>query len=563
MSTISPITQWLDHLIALLPPKAIHLVGAGNGCSIWAQWLAAHCQQLSTSLVEANPQHFAVLQRQQAAGQWPQATLLNAVIAPQAGDVDFFTASLTAESGLLPAEDLQALWPNVHTVSTHSQPAMDLGKLLQLGTETPVNQQWVLLDCLPAAALLRSLHPHLQHVDVVVARVLHNADGPATLSGKGCSLEEVSDALPGFRVLTLQASRHPALAHALFVRDYHTATQQVQASLQAQLLKAQAETAELVKKHKQQVQALQADLRKAIQAMDATQLTQALQPLTEGIDTLAHALKQQNTELGEKIDNQNAKLFEKIDIQSSTLVKVRKHLESTIKKETLNATQQLEAFLNIQSFFLHGEYQPLMHGWPLSPDFALYLIGLLAKNDYDLILEFGSGTSTVIMAKALARLNGTRRSAKAVQVAFEHLEKYHAQTCAELQAAGMADAAQVVLAPLQLYTAPNGNTYPYYACHEKLAELACSDLAASRKILVVVDGPPESTGKHARYPALPAVLSHFKNSAIDFLLDDYQREDEKEVGNLWINDCEIIGFTVKSNPLKMEKEALLLSIQPR
>lgn len=288
MSNTSPITPWLDHLVDLLPPTTIRLVGAGNGSGIWVQWLAAH-SQIATTLVEANPQQFAALQRQQALGNLAQATLVNTVIAPSTGDVDFFMASLASESGLLPSEELRALWPNVHTVATHTQPAMDLAALLQLGAEQSIGPQWLLLDCLPAAALLRSAQAQLPQVDVVVARVLCAADHAPTLCGMGADLEDVANALPGFQLLALQPSRHPALGHALFVRDYRRAAQhasqardaeaqakqaaqQAQASLQAQLSKAQAENAELIKKlelQAQSQQALQADLTKTMQARDA------------------------------------------------------------------------------------------------------------------------------------------------------------------------------------------------------------------------------------------------------------------------------------------------------
>lgn len=260
MSNTSPITPWLDHLVDLLPPTTIRLVGAGNGSGIWVQWLAAH-SQIATTLVEANPQQFAALQRQQALGNLAQATLVNTVIAPSTGDVDFFMASLASESGLLPSEELRALWPNVHTVATHTQPAMDLAALLQLGAEQSIGPQWLLLDCLPAAALLRSAQAQLPQVDVVVARVLCAADHAPTLCGMGADLEDVANALPGFQLLALQPSRHPALGHALFVRDYRRAAQHTQ-----------AENAELLKKQELQAQAqqaLQADLTKTMQARDA------------------------------------------------------------------------------------------------------------------------------------------------------------------------------------------------------------------------------------------------------------------------------------------------------
>ncbi|MHB0819902.1 methyltransferase FkbM [Stutzerimonas stutzeri] len=264
--------------------------------------------------------------------------------------------------------------------------------------------------------------------------------------------------------------------------------------------------------------------------------------------------------VAEQLQKQNAELSQQLTKQGDDLIKVRKDLESAVKKEILNATQQLEAYLGVQSFLNHGERIPGMHGWPISPDFALYLIELIDSNDYDLIIEFGSGTSTVVMAKALARIAPRRQEKpKPLQVAFEHLEQYHAQTQANLQQAGLADAVQLVLAPLEPYTAPNGNTYFYYRCHEKLAELAKVLPESCLKILMVVDGPPGSTGKHARYPCLPAVLENFHNKHIHILLDDYARVDEKEIGELWLKELQQNDQTTKSTKIRMEKDALLIS----
>jgi hypothetical protein len=268
--------------------------------------------------------------------------------------------------------------------------------------------------------------------------------------------------------------------------------------------------------------------------------------------------------MAEQLQKQNAALSEQIKKQNADLISLGKSLESTVKKEMLNATQQLEAFQGIQSFLNHGERMPQMHGWPISPDFALYLIELIDNNDYDLILEFGSGTSTVLIAKALARIGRQRHGKPATsQVAFEHLEQYHAQTLANLKQSELADAVQLVLAPLQPYQAPNGNTYSYYTCHTTLKELAQRLPVAALKVLMVVDGPPASTGQHARYPAVPAVLAQLKSARIDILLDDYIRDDEKEIAQLWLNDIEALGLSAQMTTCKMEKDACLISIFPQ
>ncbi|MBV2208075.1 MAG: hypothetical protein KUL77_00735 [Thermomonas sp.] len=278
-----------------------------------------------------------------------------------------------------------------------------------------------------------------------------------------------------------------------------------------------------------------------------------------GVPALGSAIK----DLVEQLKTQNTDLAEQIAKQSAELVDMRKHMENTVKREMLNATQQLEAFLDIQNFFNCGKHLPAMHGWPISPDFARHIIRLLEKKDYDLIFEFGSGTSTVLIAKALNQLSAVRTNATpALQIAFEHLEKYHAQTLFDLKAAGLVDAVQLILSPLQPYHAPNGNTYSYYACHDTLATLTAKLPATPMNILMVVDGPPASTGKHARYPALPVVFAHFNNQHIDILLDDYARTDEREVGALWEKDFKQFGYSFISEKISMEKESLFISAHP-
>ena len=690
MSKTSSLTQWLDHLIDLSPPNVIRLVGAGNGRGIWAQWLAAH-DQVPATLVEANSQLFAALQRQQAIGNWGQASLLNTVIAPTAGEVDFFTASLTAESGILPAEELRAVWPNVYTVATERRAATDLTALLQVDAEPSAAQQWLLLDCLPAAPLLRSAQAQLQHVDVVMVRVLQAVDSSITpLTGMGACLEDVTKALPGFRLLALQPSRHPALAHALFVRDHRSAAQQAQADLQALLTKLQTENAELLqqlelqaqaqqalqtdltqitevcdaeakarqaalqaqvelhaqleklqaenaKRRQQQElqaqvqQALQADLAKISEARDADikarqadqhtlaelraqveellaenaellqQLelqAQAQQALQADLDQIveardaeakasqtaqqaqadlqaqlfkvqaenAEALKKpdQQTLLAESFKQQKIEIDVQLKKQSDELIRVRKLLDASLKKEISNATRQIEASLCLQNYFETDQLPYINtegHTWPISPDFALYLIELLEFNDYDLIIEFGSGISTSIIGKTLEKIAPRRVGRPAVDfVSFDHLEKYYQKTHAQLAHAGLAHIVQLILAPLKEWLAPNGITYSYYDCQSVLAELAKKHSAVGLRMLVIVDGPPAATGKHARYPAEPLILEHFSGAHIEILLDDYMREDEKEIAKLWQDDITAAQLAYTVNERKLEKDACLITV---
>lgn len=279
-----------------------------------------------------------------------------------------------------------------------------------------------------------------------------------------------------------------------------------------------------------------------------------VRPLSQDVDALADALKQQKAELDSNLKK-----------QADDLIKVRKFLDSSLKKEVSNATKQMEAFAGLQSYFATGELPSVnteRHSWPISPDFSLYLIELIEFNDYDLIIEFGSGISTVIVAKALAKMAPKRSGKPPVEfVSFDHLEHYYQQTLTQLQHAGLEHTVQLTLAPLKDWAAPNGNTYSYYDCQPTLAALETKHPAAGKRLLAIIDGPPGSTGKHARYPAGPLILQHFKGAQIDLLLDDYIRDDEKEIAQLWQDDFTAAKLAHTSTVRRLEKDACLIAVR--
>ena len=274
---------------------------------------------------------------------------------------------------------------------------------------------------------------------------------------------------------------------------------------------------------------------------------------SQSIENLTDTLKQQQTELDVQLKK-----------QAHELILVRQFLDTTIKNEIVNATKQIEASIGLQSYFATGELPNINtehHNWPISPDFSLYLIELLEINDYDLIIEFGSGISTLIIAKTLKKMAVTRRGKEPVEmISFDHLEKFYNQTQAQLRQADLADKVQLELASLEPYTSPNGNTYPYYSCHKSLATLAQKHRKAEAHVLVLIDGPPAATGKHARYPAAPSVMKYFKGANVSFLLDDYIRDDEKEIVALWEAEFSAQGLVHNTTLRSLEKDACLIMV---
>jgi hypothetical protein len=278
-------------------------------------------------------------------------------------------------------------------------------------------------------------------------------------------------------------------------------------------------------------------------------------------------LSQSMQALGEIITAQKADLDQRLTKQANDLISVRKFLDSSIRKEVTNATKQLEAFLGIQNYFNTGTLPDLStetHTWPISPDFALYMMELLELHSYDMVIEFGSGVSTVLIAKTQAQMVSRKPGQPAmVQVAFEHLEQFHSQTLASLTLANLAQNVQLLHTPLEPWLAANGQTYSFYSCNEVLASLASQYQPHGLRILVLIDGPPSNAGKHARYPAAPIVLTHFASAHVDLLLDDFVREEEQEIARRWQEELTANGRKFTTTTRKLEKNACLISIEPK
>lgn len=571
---VHSIITWLEHLQICMPPSHITLVGAGNGKGAWAQWLQN--QPIPSTLVEADAQQFAALRRLQSSGGLKNATLIHKVVAAQQGATEFFTANLIAESGLLSPENLHYLWPNLHTVQAESVQTMALAQLFQAEQA----HQWLMLDCLPAAALLQKAQALLLKLDVVLARVVLTQGKQRAEKLEGASLAELAQTLPDFLQLALQPSRHPDIAYALFVRDYRRAWQnavqaqiveveakqaafQAQAHLQIQLQHAQTENAELLEKQERQALIqikLEADLAQIQNICDEEARAKA--QLQQHLKQAQQVQIQLQAEIAQKAEVQV--LFKQ---QADELTRVRKFLDSSLKKEIANATRQIQAFTGLENYWRTGELPTTnteSQGYPVSPDFSLYVVSLLEQNNYDLVIEFGSGISTLVIAKALRKLESKRADQPQVGFAsFDHLPQYYQQTLDLLQQAGLAEKVELHYAPLQDWEALNGNIYPYYTCQEALSTLAQRYSSTDLRILVIVDGPPQATGPHARYPAGPLMLNYFNSARIDWLLDDYIRPDEKEIVQLWSSELNNTNIAHSKTERRLERNACLLQILDR
>ncbi|WP_043316539.1 hypothetical protein [Microbulbifer sp. HZ11] len=293
------------------------------------------------------------------------------------------------------------------------------------------------------------------------------------------------------------------------------------------------------------------------------------------------SLRKENSALKEEVSSLRAKVDE-LRRGESSLDLLESRLSSLITKGLVNNFMQIESYIAVQHYLIHGELAMDFHGWPISPDIASYLIGKFERRNYDLIVEFGSGTSTQLFARVIQNSSqALKKKARMVELAevatggdcgeeevapskaarvisFEHNELYYDRTKKELERKGLDSFVHLVHAPLVDYQYPQGN-FRYYSCDKSLKN-ASQAVGAGARVMVLVDGPPSDLGPLSRFPALPKLLSHFSNCAIDIILDDFNRPEEKAVVAEWKKLLDERNIAYCEEKPKVEKGAICLSV---
>jgi predicted O-methyltransferase YrrM len=174
---------------------------------------------------------------------------------------------------------------------------------------------------------------------------------------------------------------------------------------------------------------------------------------------------------------------------------------------------QMEPLLMLGSRLRPRRPLPPMRGYAIAPDFALMLTNLVADERPELVVETGSGVSTLVIAYALEKLG------RGQVVALEHDAGYADKTRAEIERHGLSRYAKVVHAPLEPLEV-SGEHHVWYA-RSALDGLKNVDL-------VVDDGPPKYLGKMLRYASLPMFIKRLSPRGL-FVLDAIGEEEPKVI----------------------------------
>jgi predicted O-methyltransferase YrrM len=175
------------------------------------------------------------------------------------------------------------------------------------------------------------------------------------------------------------------------------------------------------------------------------------------------------------------------------------------KKQSMIAYRQTEAFFQLSNLMQFKSAIPPTRSWAASPDLLLLISEIVKKNKPALVVELGSGVSTLVCAKSGARK----------VISIDNSEQYGGKT-RDLLKEHKVRGVEIRIAPLRPYA--NGSEWYEVSVLKDLKKID----------LLIVDGPPGSKNPEARYPALREFKDKLSAKAI-VIIDDVNRDGERKL----------------------------------
>lgn len=201
--------------------------------------------------------------------------------------------------------------------------------------------------------------------------------------------------------------------------------------------------------------------------------------------------------------------------------------------------KQLEALTYLTQILSFKYPLPPMRIWAISPDLATVITDQIVTHHPKVIVELGSGISTIISSYTVHRTD-----LDAHIYAIDHEQEFANKTRDIVALHAMSNRTTVLHAPLQPIVIKNYRGQWYNPN-------IFSDI--ERIDLLFIDGPPGKLQSLARYPALPMLYDKLSENAI-IIMDDFERKDEHEIANRWMQEFELELVEVIAN----EKGAVVL-----
>lgn len=255
-------------------------------------------------------------------------------------------------------------------------------------------------------------------------------------------------------------------------------------------------------------------------------------------------------------------------------------------KQLSQTSKQIQSSIDLQSYLQQGNL-PVATSASFSPDLALYIAERLESNRYDVIIEFGGGSSTAFFARTLQRHiarqndNNQRLSydkesdSKDIAyvtadefdlpkriVTFEHQKSKHEKIKAMLASNNLDALVHLAHAPLVDYHY-NGSDYLFYDCDKVLKQIANVYDGRAAKILALASGPPAKAGFGAKIPTVPALLNTVGRHTIDVVLCASSDEQAALTLDSWSALLERRGVQFTQEMINPLQGLALVSIEQR
>lgn len=175
------------------------------------------------------------------------------------------------------------------------------------------------------------------------------------------------------------------------------------------------------------------------------------------------------------------------------------------KKLSMTAYRQTEAFIQLTNLLQFKSAIPPTRSWAASPDLLLFISETVKKYRPSLVVELGSGVSTLVTAKSGARK----------VISIDNSEEFGGKT-RELLKEHKVRGAEIRIAPLRPYA--NGSKWYDVSMIKDLKKID----------LIIVDGPPGSKNPEVRYPALKEFKDKLSAKAV-IIIDDVKRDGERKL----------------------------------
>lgn len=201
-----------------------------------------------------------------------------------------------------------------------------------------------------------------------------------------------------------------------------------------------------------------------------------------------------------------------------TIQQSQKRILEMDHKHNKDLYLQLESLHNLHHKLDLVKPLPSLTGGAASPEFALQIADTIDANNYQNVVDIGSGISSAVAGYAVKNQKGGS------VVAVDHDERFYTKTKQLVDEHGLSEVVTVRHAPLEEYEL--GEEKHQWYQWTQFENIETIDL-------LLVDGPPGFVQTNARYPALPLLYNKLSPRAT-VIIDDYKRDEELAMVDKWL-----------------------------